>query len=120
MAISHDQPVSTQALESLKELFFTYEDDIQEKGVLVGVAPAEMVGVQLTPELYDSDGEEKIKVQITIELIGSSGEHDDDLLEEISDAVQDWLRSRGLEEQMNELGIDPELIDWYPVSFQQS
>jgi hypothetical protein len=112
--------MSTQAFECLKELFFAYEDDIQEKGVLVGVAPEGMVGVQLTPELYDSDGEEKIKVQITVETTGDPDEADEDLLEEVSDAVQDWLRSRGLEERMNELGINPDLLDWFPVSFQQA
>ena len=102
-------------LSKLKDALFTFEDDLQEKGILVGIAPDEMVGVQLSPELYDDAGEEKIKIVITLECDGDIDKVDEDMAEEISDAVSDWLRSHGLGDIASSAGIDVELIDWYPI-----
>lgn len=102
-------------LAALREALFTFEDDLQEKGILVGIAPDEIVGVQLTPEFYHDNGDEKIKIVITVECEGDTSEIDEDLAEEISDAVSDWLRSRGLGDIASSIGIDAELIDWFPV-----
>lgn len=108
-------PMSESRLSALRDALFTFEDDLQEKAVLVGIAPDEMVGVQLTPEFYDDNGDEKIKIVITVECEGDPGEIDEDVAEEISDAVYDWLRSRGLGDIAGSIGIDAETIDWFPV-----
>lgn len=106
--------MSELILAELRSELFTLEDDLQEKGILVGIAPDEMVGVQLTPEFYDDNGDDKIKIVITVECVGVN-EIDEDLAEEISDAVSDWLRSRGLSDISSSIGINAELIDWFPV-----
>ena len=106
-------------LTALKEALFTFEDDLQEKGVLVGIAPDEMVGVQLTPEFYDDNGDEKIKIMITVECEGDATEIDEEVSEEISDTVSDWLGSRGLGDIASSIGIDAEVIDWFPVVIEK-
>lgn len=112
--------MSESRLSALRDALFTFEDDLQEKAVLVGIAPDEMVGVQLTPEFYDDNGDEKIKIVITVECEGDPGEIDEDVAEEISDAVSDWLRSRGLGDIAGSIGIDAETIDWFPVVTQKA
>ena len=107
--------MSESKLSSLRDALFTFEDDLQEKAVLVGIAPDEMIGVQLTPEYYDDNGDEKIKIVITVEYEGEPGEIDEDVAEEISDVVSDWLRSRGLGDIAGSIGIDADTIDWFPV-----
>jgi hypothetical protein len=107
--------MSESKLSALRDALFTFEDDLQEKAVLVGIAPDEMVGVQLTPESYDDNGGEKIKIVITVECEGDPGEIDEDVAEEISDAVSDWLGSRGLGDIASSIGIEAEIIDWFPV-----
>ena len=106
-------------ISAFKEALFDLEDDLQMKGILVGVAPEEMVGVQLSPEFYDDNGVEKVKIIITVECVGDVSEIDDDLAEEISDTVSDWLKSQELDDIADSAGINAELIDWYPVLLEK-
>lgn len=106
-------------LSALREALFTFEDDLQEKAILAGIAPDEMVGVQLSPEFYDDNGDKKIKIMITVECEGDAGDIDEDIAEEISDAVSDWLGSRGLGDIAGSIGIDAEIIDWFPVVIEK-
>jgi hypothetical protein len=102
---------------NIKELFFRYEDAVQEKSVLVGVAPESMVGVRLSPEFYDDSGTQKLKVLITVEVTAPV-DADEDLLENISDTISDFLDDRGdVEGALSEIGFDRDLLDWYPVKF---
>jgi hypothetical protein len=70
---------------------FTFEDVLQEKAVLAGIAPNEMVGIQLSPEFYDDNGDKKIKIVITVECEGDVVDIDEVVADEISDAVSDWF-----------------------------
>ena len=101
-------------LEELQDICCEFEETMMEKGVLVGVAPESMVGVQLQPEFYDSDGSQHVKVSILVELT-SDEEIDEDDAETISDKASDWLVSKGFHEKVDEIGIDPDEVDWYPV-----
>ena len=101
-------------MEQLKEICFEFEDALMEKGVLVGVAPESMVGVQLQPEFYDSDGSQHVKVNIMVELTGDEAIDEDDA-ESISDTTSDWLAENGFTEKVDGIGIDPDEVDWYPV-----
>ena len=111
--------VTESKISAFKEALFDLEDDLQMKGILVGVAPEEMVGVQLSPEFYDDNGVEKVKIIITVECVGDVSEIDDDLAEEISDTVSDWLKSQELDDIADSAGINAELIDWYPVLLEK-
>ena len=101
-------------LESLKELFFRYEDALLEKSVLVGVAPSSMAGAQLSPEFYDDDGEQHIKVTVLLELTGDDS-IDDDTSERVADTTSDWLRDKGINQELEALGLEPEVMDWFTV-----
>jgi hypothetical protein len=107
--------MSLADLEKVKELFFAFEDTLMEKSVLVGLAPESMVGVSLDPIYYDDDGDQKLKCLISIELTEDE-EIDDDAMESIADTVSDYLRDNcDLAERLAELGIDPDILDWWPV-----
>jgi|688.fasta_scaffold431166_3 hypothetical protein len=101
-----DLLMSISKLSALRDVLFAFEDDLQEKAVLVCIAPDEMVGVQPTPEFYDDNGDERNKIVITVECENDACETDDDLAEEISDAVSDRLRSRGLGDIASSIRID--------------
>lgn len=102
--------------EQLKEIFYRFEDLIQEKSVLVGVAPTSMVGVQLQLEPYRDGAEEKYKCNIVVELTDEEAD-DEDIFESISDTVSDFLRENDLNEELESVGVDPELLDWFPVRY---
>ena len=110
--------------EELKDLFFGYEDSLQEKSVLYGIPEIDDIfaGVFLNPEFYDEDGSTFMKVSITIECHTKSQEEldeiDDDIKEEISDLVNDYLMgSCDLYGELRKLNFDPELLNWWPVNF---
>lgn len=102
--------------EHAKEIFFRFEDMIQENSVLVGVAPSSMVGVQLQFEQYKDDAVDKYKCNIVVELTAKEIE-DDDVFESISDTVSDFLKENGLDDELQSVGINPELLDWFPVRY---
>ena len=102
--------------------FFGYEDSLQEKSVLYGILGIIFAGVFLNPEFYDEDGSRFMKVSITIECHTKSqkelDEIDDDIKEEISDLVNDYLTgSCDLYGELRKLNFDPELLNWWPVNF---
>ena len=97
----------------INEIFFEAEDALMEKSILVGIGPASMVGVKLQPSSYEEEEQQKLKCLITIECT-----EDEEKLEEISDAVSVWLRDQGLGESLAKIGVDPELLDWWPVAIE--
>lgn len=103
--------------DDICNIFADAEDQILEKSLLVGIAPEEMVGVQLQPEVYEDDSEERLKCNIVIEC-SDDIEISEDTMEEISDAVNDFLTDKGLHASLESLGVDPELLDWWPVSVE--
>ena len=110
--------MALKILESeINEIFFQAEDSLMQKSVLVGIAPDSMVGVKLQPSSYEEEEQQKLKCLITIECTEDE-EVDEEKLEEISDAVSDWLRNQGLGESLDKIGVDPELLDWWPVAIE--
>jgi hypothetical protein len=92
------------------------EQHLMVKSVLVGVGPQSMVGVILTPEAYDGG----LKCLITIECTEDE-ELDDDKMELISDTVSDHLRQNwDLNAKLNEIGIDPDSLNWWPVCTEKA
>ena len=104
----------TADITQLRELFYRYEDALMEKSALVGVAPSSMVGVQLSPEFYEDDGEQHIKVGVLLELTGSDS-IDHGTSELVADTTSYWLRDRGINDELEALGVDPEVMDWFTV-----
>ena len=104
--------------EAIKEVFFEFEDLLQEKSVLVGIAPPMMLGVTLTPEVYSDDGVEAVKCTITIEC-EEQPDFTEDLLEQISDYVSDWCVSNGLFRKLDSLGVTEDNLNWWPVRFEE-
>ena len=111
--------------KDLKDLFYGYEDSLQEKSVLYGIREIDDIfaGVVLNPEFYDSeDGSRSMKVSITIECHSKSQEEleeiDEDIKEEISDLVNDYLMESGdLHGELRKLNFDPDILNWWPVKF---
>ena len=110
--------------EALKDLFFGYEDSLQEKSVIHGIPEIDDIfaGVVLNPEFYDKDGSKFMKVLITVECHTKSQkeleEIDEDIKEEISDLVNDYLTgSCDLHSELKKLNFDPNLLNWWPVNF---
>jgi len=99
--------------EDLRGVFFDLEDSLMEKSVLVGIAPKSMVSVTLTPQFYDDSGEQKIKCTINVEC-SQNEEPDDEMLEQISDAVLDYLNDAGFGESIADMGYE-DMLDWLPV-----
>jgi len=100
--------------EKLEAIFQEAEEHLMVKSVLVGVGPKSMVGVILSPEYYE-DG---IKCLITIEC-SDNEDLDEDMQELISDTVSDHLRENwDLNAKLTSDGIDPESLDWWPVTIE--
>lgn len=104
------------SIDQVCEIFYDYEDLLQEKSVLYGIAPKTMVGVSLIPEYYDDSGTQKIKCWITIACSAKST-CSEDTLESISDTVSDYCRDHDLAKKLRDLGLPDDIIDWWPVKF---
>jgi hypothetical protein len=102
----------------IEEIFYRFEDRLLEKGVLSGVAPVSMVGVQLRPQAYNDNGVLKYKCHIVVEVTGQEIKDKAIIKERISDTVSDYLQEQGIESELSLAGIDPQLLDWFPVSFE--
>jgi len=103
--------------EALQQIFFDYEDSLMEKGVLVGVAPESMMGCQLRPEIYSSEGEDLLKCTIVIET-DQSISLSENQMEILSDYTSDWLWEKGLAESLASLGLERDVLEWWPVEFE--
>ena len=103
--------------QEFESIFYRFEDLLQEKSVLVGVAPKSMVGVQLQPESYIDQGEKKYKIKIIVE-VSKKEVVDESVFEAIADTVSDYLRDNDIESELARVGIDLESLDWYTVSYQ--
>ena len=114
-----------EVTETLKELFFDYEDRLQIKGVVRNIPEIDEVyagGVILDPDFYDEDGERLMKVSITIECHSKSQDEldqiDEDTREAVSDLVNDWLMGPGeLGLELEKLNIDSDILNSFPVKF---
>ena len=100
-----------EQIEQLKELFFRYEDFLDQKGFVNQFVPFDIAGTTLDPEFYD----EGIKVTITIQTFDEVSLNED-LSELVADSIYDYLReNRDLEEEVRGLDIDPEWVNWWFV-----
>lgn len=98
--------------EKLQALFHDAEDRLMLKSVLFGVAPRSMAFVTLSPEAYE-DG---IKCMIDIECTADENP-DQNTLDIISITTSDYLCQQwDLDSKLSEIGINPESLNWWPVS----
>ena len=110
-----------EVTNTLKELFFEYEDMLERKGIAAvdEIYDIYAGGVTLNPDFYDEDGERCMKVLITVECHSRTQDEldqiDEDTLDVISDTVNDYLMGRGLGSDLQKLDIDPDILDWWPV-----
>ena len=69
-------------------------------------------------ETLKSVSKEKEDLNITSEDFGSEEKDNDDIKEEISDLINDYLTgSCDLHGELRKLNFDPELLNWWPVNF---
>ena len=113
-----------EVTETLKELFFDYEDRLQIKAVVSNIPEIDEIyaGVILDPDFYDEDGERLMKVSITIQCHSISLDEldqiDEDTREAVSDLVNDWLMGPGeLGLELEKINIDSDILNWFPVKF---
>ncbi len=102
--------------EEMQSIFYRFEDRLQEKGVLVGVAPRSMVGVQLQAQAYTDNGAQKHKVHVLVEVCQRETD-DEDMFEAIADTVSDYLREHGIAQELSAIGVDPDTLDWFTVGY---
>lgn len=102
-----------QIQEVLRSLFLEYEESLAHSGILLEAVP-NYVGVQLDPELYIDGSEIHLKCNVRIEVLNQIYLNDN-VKEEISDLVNDWLRSKQIDLELTKVGVDPEKFDWLPV-----
>ena len=99
-----------EQIEQLKELFFRYEDFLDQKGFVNQFVPLNIAGTTLDPEFYD----EGIKVTITIQTFDEVSLNED-LSELIADSIMDNLKERDLGEELRGLDLEPDWLNWFVV-----
>ena len=109
-------PVSSETEflnESLRDLLNELEESVDEKGIVLNFVDFEIFGVDLEFEEYEKG---EYKISIVLNVTDEIDELDEDLSEQISDAVQDFLDGKmDLGERLLAIGLDREALSWWPV-----
>lgn len=106
--------------EMIDDVLADFEEMLLSKSVLHGLGIKGLVGVRLSAEAYDDeldDGARKYKVLITIESTVNQ-KLSDDMKENISDLVQDFIRENEFDDALSDIGADPDLFNWFPVEIE--
>ena len=104
------------SLGPVTRIFAEYEEMIEQKTLISHVSDIAIMGIGFVPEFYQEGGQRRLKCTIKIEVIQPPND-DDDIIEEISDTISDWLVENGVRDRLLTVGIDPEVFDWLPVEF---
>ena len=100
--------------DAMDDVLADFEDMLMSKSVLHGLGIKGLVGVRLQAEKYDDDGAESFKCWIIVESTAIK-KLSDDLNEQVSDTVQDFVRENDFDSAISEAGFDPDLFNWWPV-----
>jgi hypothetical protein len=100
--------------DAMDDVLADFEDMLMSKSILHGLGIKGLVGVRLQAEKYDDDGAESFKCWIIVESTAIK-KLSDDLNEQVSDTVQDFVRENDFDSAISEAGFDPDLFNWWPV-----
>ena len=109
----NEENTQDDEISPLRQILNEFEEAVDEKEIVTRFLNFETGGISLDDEEYEPG---EYKISIVIFCAEEQDELDEDLAEEISDAVQDFLDLKmDLEDRLSAIGIERDALSWWPV-----